>query len=516
MRRFLVIMIICLVTLVSCDRYLNSPDSDISLPTNIATPINLSISNFSESISLSWELSDTKNISSFNIYLFDSSYSSSSDRSDAIDTFQTTGYSFELTNLVTGKDYTVRVSSILSGGLEGELSLPERFRFSNLSLFINNNNEFTNARNVTVVINSLKPVREMTISEDSLFTDAVSEPFRISTIYQLSQLDGIKNIYVNLLFSDGSRTGNSIKDDIILDSQAEIDSILFFSVDTVLAGDTIFFYLYTKETGGIAAVSFSSVKDLQLYDDGSGVDLLADDAIYSGFYEVPLNSSATNALVTANFQDEAGNKISKVAATTLDIFSQPQSAILSAVTLSTFEISLSWSAETNSDFQAYRIFRSTSSPVTESSTPVVTITSKNSTNYTDTDLTDNSLYFYKLFTYNNSGFSSASNEVSATTNLNSPPGPILLSSALTADFDRILVNWTQNNDDDFSFYILTRDTINPGQLTNDDNAVTIINSFVTTVYEAFIPDTSKTYYFQVFVEDRHGLRTGSNIITVTQ
>lgn len=507
-------MVVSIGVLASCDRYIDSPDSDITLPENISTPINLSISHLAQSVNLSWELTSATNVASFNIYLFDSTYSTSSNNSQAIDTFQTTAYSFEITSLVTGKDYTIRVASVLTSGLEGDPSIPETFRFSNLSMFINNNNEFSNARNVSLIINSLKPVSEMKISEDSLFADAVSEPFKISSSYQLSQVDGTKTVFVELLFSDGSKTASPIRDEIILDSQVEIDSIVISSVDTVLAGDTVFFYLYTQEIGGIAAVSFSSVRDLQLSDDGSGNDLLADDAIYSGFYEVPLNTSATNATVTGDFQDQAGNKISKVASTTIDIFSQPQPAILSAVTISTYEISLSWSAETNSDFQAYRIFKSTTSPVSELSTPVVTITSKNSTNYTDSDLTDNSQYFYKLFTYNSSGFSAESNEVSATTNPNFPPDAILLSSSLTTDIDRVLINWTQNNEDDFSYYILTRDTLNPGQLANDDNAVTIINSFFTTVYEAYLPDTLTTYYYQIFVVDRHGLRTGSNIITV--
>jgi len=103
----------------------------------------------------------------------------------------------------------------------------------------------------------------------------------------------------------------------------------------------------------------------------------------------------------------------------------PASSTLSFVTSTSNSITLNWTKSDdfqNPDFDSYKLFRSTSSLVTQSSTLIQTLTNPSILTFTDTNLTPNTVFFYKLFTFDEAGLSSESNEISATT-LGVPPPP---------------------------------------------------------------------------------------------
>lgn len=81
----------------------------------------------------------------------------------------------------------------------------------------------------------------------------------------------------------------------------------------------------------------------------------------------------------------------------------------------TNSISIGWTKNTDTQFQSYKIYRSLTPGVTENSTLLTTITSATNNTYADNNLQGNTIYYYRVFVYSNSGVGSGSNEVTATT-----------------------------------------------------------------------------------------------------
>lgn len=78
-------------------------------------------------------------------------------------------------------------------------------------------------------------------------------------------------------------------------------------------------------------------------------------------------------------------------------------------------ITLAWSIINHDQFQEYRLYRSTSPGVSETSNLVTTITNAYQNTYNDTGLEDGITFYYRVYSVNNYGVSFGSNEVSATT-----------------------------------------------------------------------------------------------------
>lgn len=78
-------------------------------------------------------------------------------------------------------------------------------------------------------------------------------------------------------------------------------------------------------------------------------------------------------------------------------------------------LQLTWSNTSIPDFESYRIFRSTISPVDTAMAPIGIISGNPfSTQFQDVGLQDNTQYYYRVFVFDTGGLSSGSNEVSAT------------------------------------------------------------------------------------------------------
>ena len=102
---------------------------------------------------------------------------------------------------------------------------------------------------------------------------------------------------------------------------------------------------------------------------------------------------------------------------------------LSATGSSSSQITLNWTANTDSIFSSYKIYRSTSSGVDENDTLVTTITTQSTTSYTNTSLSTGT-YYYTIYVVNDNG-STPSNEVSATVTYTSSGGSSTTSSSGT-------------------------------------------------------------------------------------
>ena len=74
------------------------------------------------------------------------------------------------------------------------------------------------------------------------------------------------------------------------------------------------------------------------------------------------------------------------------------------------KLNLNWSRNNDNDFHSYRIFRSNATGVDSTSHLVTTITNQNSTSYQDTDLEEDTNYYYRIYVYDTGNLASGSNE----------------------------------------------------------------------------------------------------------
>jgi len=91
------------------------------------------------------------------------------------------------------------------------------------------------------------------------------------------------------------------------------------------------------------------------------------------------------------------------------------STLLNPFDIGESSIKLQWTRNADPDFQAYKIYRSFTSGVDESSTLIATISSSVENMKEDLNLLPNTTYHYKVFTVDQANQSVGSNEVSATT-----------------------------------------------------------------------------------------------------
>jgi hypothetical protein len=92
----------------------------------------------------------------------------------------------------------------------------------------------------------------------------------------LSDGDGVKYLYAQFIFDDGTQSGFPATDNITLDTRARIDSVYFRPPSTVFTpGSAIEFRMRTGESGGAARISFPAESGFALYDDGTGIDSTA-------------------------------------------------------------------------------------------------------------------------------------------------------------------------------------------------------------------------------------------------
>ena len=498
MRNIFIIFAVVLL-MAGCDRDIASKDPIRTVPDNPPKPINVRAEIGQQTITLYWEMTDSSDISRFRIY------TATSQGTDFMLRDSTTAYFKTLSGLQHNQRYYFRIAAVY-GTLESDRSDIISAEANNLSIVIEDDIEYINTQDIYVQTNVPSSTTHIKMSEDPNLAGAKFDLFQgTQTSFTLSKGDGLKTIYAEFLFEDGSKTAAPLSDDIILDTRAEIASVSFSPASqTFSAGDTIHFTLTTTEIKGNAWVTFGSGEGVDLYDEDA-------DMVYTGYWIVPTNYTLNNGIVTGHFTDQAGNEAPEITdEDVINVASDPLPVTLLASGISSFQAELTWTEAVGDGYAAYRIYRDSDDTVDNNSLLIKSVTSRSSTSYTDTTLDANTSYYYVVYTYDNSGLYSVSNIAQARTQVNSAPEAIELFVIPAAGDTTGTLKWTQSNDDDFGSYRIYKSSA-PG-VTTSGTLAAFITSRSTTTFSYGSDDIGK--YFIIYVYDRHGLSTPSNEVRI--
>jgi len=380
-RQIIIVFLLLTVLFCACERTIDSKNP-IRIPTEGTVPINLMAQVNSESVTLSWETTDSSDVLKFRIYI-----------AEGIDgTFvlrdSTVEYEKTITNLLVNQLYYFQVTAVLNSGVEWWPSSPISARVSHLSVMINNDAEYTNQRQVQLLFNAPSGASDLLLSEDVDFTGASWQSYSSQKSLTLSDGDETKTVYARIQFTDGSQSGDVLSDDITLDTYVWIEDVSYMPVlqpggsFSAVERDTITFILDAGETGGNAQVSIVGVSSVELHDDGLNGDLTADDGIYSGWFIFPSELHLKDGIVTGSFTDVAGNSAPVFESSQkLNITGPEPEAVDLTVWLppdadDTTFVNLNWSKSENTEFDSYRIYSDAGDVL------IAIITNINTTDYT--------------------------------------------------------------------------------------------------------------------------------------
>lgn len=396
MKKTIILLFLIAALFASCDRYIDSNDPIRPEPEESVAPTNLVAELNNEAIELSWTMSATEGVIKYYIYASENN----EDNYNLIDSSET--QRILLTNLKINFRYYFKVAAVYSGNVAGVQSESATALASYLSLTIANDKEYINTRNTTVQIVAPNTATHIILSEDSTFAGKSYQAFSSQKSIEIeSEGDGSKFVYARLQFNDGSVSGQLLSDSVVLDTKADIDSVFYLPDGNIFApGDTIILALSAGETDGVATVSFNGSGTINLVDDGSDFDPIADDGVYYGWYKVPVIFDLYEGTVTGNFTDRAGNRATAVTAySKLNINTPPDEVTLSAyLTQSADSVVFNWTSSTSSDFTRYRLVAHNSSiSIDENSEIIYESTSKNTTTVKLASTVGTR--YYKLFVY---------------------------------------------------------------------------------------------------------------------
>lgn len=493
------IILFSFLILSGCERKIKSPTSPNENFIIPPTPKEVVLKVGDQSIDISWKVDDTSGIGGYRIY-----------RADSIGITPTL-YDSSTTKKYTDRSvknaqaYYYQISALDKKGFEGYKSRIVSARSNLYGIIINDNRRVTNSLSVALKMVAPLTSTYMLIGNDSLFSNSNWESFLSSRTWVLEPGDGEKIVYVKFKDQDGNESFSFYQDEIILDTQARISSL---TEDTQgqpkSPGETIHFRMEAGETNGEASVDLGTITGIKLFNDGTNGDQTAQDGIYELDYLIPLNTEMEDALVIGHFKDEAGNQAPSFTAPGKVTIQSPPSAVVlfppSSATQS--NLTLYWTQSQDNDFYSYRIYRGKTSSVNNDSLLVNTILTRTSTSYTDTGLSSNTTYYYRVYVYDRSGLFSASNVESGTTLQNKPPAAVTVSLS-SVDSTSLRVSWSQNRDFDFNFYQVFRVDTAGGN--TDTISVAIVSQQGTTSYTDSHLNVGARYCYYVIVYDLLGL-----------
>ncbi len=509
MKYFAIVIIAVLSFLLAgCSRQIESNDLQFELPDEPPVPISLSVTHLPDGIRLSWQVPDTVSGMSFAVY-----YSDSLD-GRYISWEKTSEFYSVISSLKTGQSYFFKVSAFTADGLEGRKSSAVEARVGVMTVLINGGDKYTDARDVIISFVVPQAASMVMLSENQDLADSYWRNFAPSLSFRLSSGDGVKNVYSRIRFADGSESDSlaPVFDDIILDTEARIDSVYFLPDDVPLAaGNVVTFYLMAPEPDGEAAISFPGLASLALYYNAGLSDPGDSEYVYSRSYTIPPNLETVGAQVVGYFIDAAGNVAPNLSAgSLLNIANPPTAVTLTAVAESSSKIRLNWSASIDNDFSAYQLYRGLDDDVSNDSEPIVVIANRSTLSYNDLGLDENTTYYYRIYVYDNTGLFAASSDANAQTLVNQPPEPVVLAvRTQVVDGDSVAVlSWTGNNDVDFASFRIYR-SVDTTLLMTDWMLLSIENSQAVT---SFIDDSPLpgTAFYRLAVFDLQGEYSLSN------
>jgi fibronectin type 3 domain-containing protein len=178
-----------------------------------------------------------------------------------------------------------------------------------------------------------------------------------------------------------------------------------------------------------------------------------------------------------------------------------------------WSLHLSWSQNEDMDFANYQLFRGGQGNFSDSIL-IKVFAHRESTYYTDSTLTGDSTYYYRLMTYDQGGLHSASNLVSGTTLENMPPESSILLTPRLVNSDSLKLTWSLNDENDFESYRLYRlDGSDTASVGDDDLLLTIETDRESG--EFVDPDLTKgqSFSYRLYTHDNGGLSSRSNAVS---
>jgi len=480
-RLFAVLSITCII-LSGCERSIDktlSPNIDSSAVP--PTPGNLTAQVGDGFVVLTWSIPDTTPVAGYRIYMADSTAS----QYDFIGESQTESYMAG--NLQNRLLYYFRVAAVNSDEFEGYKSEPISAVPELYNVLINNGEQYTNNADVTLSLTAPSDTRFMQISDDSSFSNSQWEIYSFNRDYLLENGDGPKYIYCRFRDFSDRVTWRYNEDSIILDTRAIIDSVTFSPSGPFSPGEIVHFYLYAGETEGYAGITIGDdVAEITLSDDGQRGDGTPGDGIYETDYIIPGSFDFEDNYVYGNFTDRAGNLAGNALAPQRISVRRPPDAVnifsITAPSNMHDRLDLNWEPSTARDFDQYRVYRGTSPGVDSSEFLAASIFSIDETSLTDTGLTANTTYYYKVYVVDMTGLWSGSGEVSAVTGNDLTPEPVSLYPVIVEPdlYQEYDIEWSQSPEGDFESYRLYRWQENIGR--DDSMLVAFITSRSTTVF----------------------------------
>jgi len=522
---WIVLLLTGLSVLISCSKdhdpvsYNNPIDNgQIEVP---PVPEDLQARVGDRAVELSWTVSNTSDIRSYRIARRDSLTGDFA----VIDSVDVTSY--RDSGLKNGRPYRYRVCAVNTLGYVGSYSHEISAIPSGFTLTINGGDRFTSSTAVNLSLSAPGGAGYILLANDSLFSGASWEPFINQKSWTLTAGDGTKVVFLKVRDLDDNESCQAYRDDIILDTRAGIASLTFSPADSLLTpGDVIHFSMDTGEEEGQASLDIgTAAMNKELFDDGTRGDDIADDGVYQLDYTVPSGLDVIDAVVTGRFVDRAGNRAEDYSSvSTLSIQQTPQAVQLftpGPVQDHSSALHISWTRNQDDDFAAYRLYRAIETGVENAPDRhlVTDISTQATTWHDDTELEENTTYYYQIAVYDQYGLCSFSNEVSATTGENEPPEPVtlLVTSVRLMEEDstaaQIELKWTRSQESDFNYYLVYRDEQSP--VDDSSTPVELINDSQITVFTDTQLPLATRYYYRVSVCDEGALCEISNEVNAT-
>lgn len=384
------------------------------------------------------------------------------------------------------------------------------------SIALANDAPRTNQRNVQAGLSAPATVEAVQLAENAAFSGAAWRPFSSILTWSLSLGDGEKTVYARYRLNDGTESVTCF-DVIALDTHALINAVSFDGSNERAPGDVVHFRVETGEAEGEATIEVPSfITATPLFDDGTNGDPVAGDGSYERDITLPGGTVTTGALVRGRFTDAAGNTATALEATrTLTVRKPPTPIALTEATASVppdpARVTLRWEQTLDTDFAAYRVYRSDDALVDGSDLLVATTSSRGGTESADSDVAEGRTYFYRVFVRGSSGLETGSNTLQIAVPNVRPPSAVTLKSPDGIGVTRLALAWSGNEDLDFASYSVYRD-IEGGV---DDSAELVAT--ITDRDRTYVDDTglveNTEYHYRVYVLDTAGLRARSNEVS---
>lgn len=415
--------------------------------------------------------------------------------------------------LVNGRTYYYSVATVIEGPLEGPRSDQITAVPTIYSIIINGGMEVTGSRTVTLELAAPTSTEFVKIGHEPDLSGAQWAPYAVVKTWTLQEGDGLKTVYAVFLDAGGS-VSPVTSASITLDTYAEITDLAMSETGPFPPGAILHFFMRVgnDERGGQAWVRIEGYSlQIPLYDDGNGGDPAAEDGVYETSYRMPLYIRGSDLTVTGEFQDAAGNRAVTYEMDDEISFTDPPDPVylFGSIDSTTSSITIQWEPSEEEHITAYRIYRDTDSGVDEKADLLIrTITSVTQSTFTDQDLVEGEMYYYRLFVVNDLEETAGSNERAAST-YDAYPDPVVLDSLSAIGNDRLTLTWSQNLNTDFEEYRVYRAT-SPGVTDGSLLVATISEREITFFDDTGINTQTNIYYYRIYVYDRGGKSSRSN------